>query len=171
LSELLPSLSVFGFLRNPQHPNAEGILNEVQVAAQKLRRKVLVFDASSDEEITSAFGRIVEQNIGGLLIGGDPFFLNRRKQVMALILHYSVPAVCERNYADVGALISYGGSVPDAYRIAGLYVGRILSGEKASQLPVQQATTIEMIVNLRTAKTLGVEVPQSLLARADEVIE
>ena len=90
---------------------------------------------------------------------------------MALILHYSVPAVCERNYADVGALISYGGSVPDAYRIAGLYVGRILSGEKASQLPVQQATTIEMIVNLRTAKVLGVEVPQSLLARADEVIE
>jgi putative ABC transport system substrate-binding protein len=131
-----------------------------------------VLHASSDRDFDAVFARLVELRVGGLVIGGEPFFNSRSEQLGALTVRHALPAIYQlRAFVAAGGLVSYGGSLTDAYRLVGIYTGRILKGEKPADLPIQQATKIEMIINLKTAKMLGLTVPQSLLGRADEVIE
>jgi putative ABC transport system substrate-binding protein len=131
-----------------------------------------VVHASSDEEIDAAFAALGRQRAAGLIIPPDALFLDRRARLGALALRFGIPAVHSyREFAEAGGLMSYGGDRADSNRLVGIYVGRILKGEKPADLPVQQATKVELIINLKTAKTLGIDIPPSLLARADEVIE
>ena len=141
-------------------------------AAQALGHKLFVLKASSVRDIDAAFAALVQEQVGGLLVGNDVFFYSRREQIVALAARHAIPAVYNvREFATTGGLMSYGTSVDDAQRQAGVYVGRILRGVKPADLPVQQAVKVELVVNLNTAKTLGITVPTSLLLRADEVIE
>jgi putative tryptophan/tyrosine transport system substrate-binding protein len=131
-----------------------------------------VFNASTEREIEDAFANLKQMRVGGLMIGTDAFFVSRSEQLAALTIRYAMPAIFQyRAYAAAGGLMSYGGSVTDSYRLAGVYTARILKGEKPADLPVQQVSKVELIVNLKTAKALGLTVPVSLLGRADEVIE
>jgi putative tryptophan/tyrosine transport system substrate-binding protein len=147
-------------------------LTEIQAAARVRGVHLLVLNASSASEIEAAFATLTEQRAGGLLVSGDSYFIARRDQLLALSAGYGVPTIyVYHQFSAVGGLISYGPSVPDANRVGGTYVGRILKGEKPADLPVQQSTKIELVINMKTAKALGLTVPQSILARADEVIE
>jgi putative ABC transport system substrate-binding protein len=131
-----------------------------------------VLNASTDQDFDAVFARLVELRADGLVIGGEPFFNSRSEQLGALTIRHAVPAIYQlRAFAAAGGLMSYGGSLTDAYRLLGVYTGQLLKGEKPADLPVQQATKVEMIINLKTAKMLGLTVPLSLLGRADEVIE
>jgi putative tryptophan/tyrosine transport system substrate-binding protein len=131
-----------------------------------------VLHASTDRDFDTVFARLVELRAGGLVIGGEPFFNARSEQLGALTIRHAVPTIYQlREFAAAGGLVSYGASLTDAYRLVGVYAGQILKGEKPADLPVQQATKVEMIINLKTAKMLGLTIPQSLLSRADEVIE
>jgi putative ABC transport system substrate-binding protein len=173
LHELVPSATIIALLVNPTDPaRAETTSKELQVAAQTLGLQLHVLHASTDRDFDTVFARLVELRAGGLVIGGEPFFNSRSGQLGALTIRHAVPAIYQlRAFAGAGGLVSYGGSLTDAYRLVGVYTGQILKGEKPANLPVQRATKVEMIINLKTAKMLGLTVPQSLLGRADEVIE
>jgi putative tryptophan/tyrosine transport system substrate-binding protein len=170
LLELLPGTKSVAYLRNPTNPAyAESETKEVQAAADKFGVRLSLMNASDLRGVDVAFDSIVQQKIGAILVSSDGFLLTNSKHVVALAASHSVPAIY--GWRAAGALISYGPDLIDGWRQAGIYTGRILKGEKPADLPVQQVRKIEMIVNLKTAKTLALTVPQALLARADEVIE
>ena len=172
LHEIVPSAMIIALLMNPTSPNAETLSRDVQEVASTLRLKLHVLHASNERDFDTVFASLAQLHAGGLVAGAHVFFNSRSEQLAALALHHAVPMITPyREFAAAGGLMSYGQSIPDQYHQAGVYVGRILKGEKPADLPVQQATTIELIVNLKTATALGIEVPQTLLARADEVIE
>src|SRR4029077_14885614 len=173
LHELVPTANVIAALVNPTDPaRAETASNELQADSKTLRMQLHVLNASTDQVFDTVFARLVELRAGGLLIGGEPFFNSRSEQLGALTIRHAVPTIYQlREFAAAGGLVSYGASLTDAYRLVGVYAGQILKGEKPADLPVQQATKVEMIINLKTAKMLGLTIPQSLLSRADEVIE
>jgi putative tryptophan/tyrosine transport system substrate-binding protein len=173
LHELVPSATIIALLVNPADPaRAETTRKELQVAAQTLGLQLHVMQASTDRDLDAVFERLVELRAGGLVIGGEPFFNSRSEQLGELAMRHAVPTIYQLPaFAAAGGLISYGGSLMDAYRLVGIYTGRILKGEKPADLPIQQATKVDMVINLKTAKILGLTVPQSLLGRADEVIE
>jgi putative tryptophan/tyrosine transport system substrate-binding protein len=172
LSELVPQARVIALLVNPSAPNAERSIGDVQEAARVKGVQLHILKAGTEAEIDAAFATLVQLEAGSLVVGADPFFDGQREQLLALASRHAVPAIYWlRVFAASGGLISYGPSLAAAYRQAGIYAGRILNGAKPADLPVQQPTTFELVVNLKTAKALGLTVPQSILARADEVIE
>jgi putative ABC transport system substrate-binding protein len=172
LHRLVPAATVMALLVNPANPNARPQSQELEPAARTLGLELHILRASTDREIEAAFASLARLQAGGLVIGPDTFFLSRIKQLTALALRGAVPMIFQyREFAAAGGLMSYGGDNMDVLRAAGVYVGRILKGEKPSDLPVQQSTKVELIINLKTAKALGLTVPLGLLTRADEVIE
>ncbi len=172
LHEVVPTASVIGVLVNPTRPEVATQLTDVREAARALGRQIVVLNARSERELDAAFATLVEQSIGALLVGADPFFHSQREQLVALAARHAVPAIYQwRDHAAIGGLMSYGTSLYDAYRQLGIYVGRVLNGEKPADLPVVQSTKVELVINLTTAKALGITFPLSLLGRADEVIE
>jgi putative tryptophan/tyrosine transport system substrate-binding protein len=172
LHELVPAPAVIGLMVNPRNRESESVLLHAHEAARKLGRELLVVNASTAGEIDTAFASIRQRRAGGLFIGGDPFVTTRRQQVVALAARDAIPVVyANRDFVVEGGLMSYGNDVADAYRRAALHVVRILKGDKAADLPVDQATKFELLINLKTAKALGLIFPPTLLARADEVIE
>ena len=172
LHELVPTATIIGMLVNPTNPNAETLAGDAQAAGRKLGLQVPVLHASNASEINAAFATLAQLGAGALVIGPDPFLNNSRQQLATLALRYALPAIYEwRDFAVAGGLLSYETSIGDLFRQAGVYTGRILKGEKPDDLPVVQPTKFEMIINLKTAKALGLEIPPKLLALADEVIE
>ena len=172
LRELVPTAPVIAVLLNPTSPNAEVHLRDVPLAAQSLGQEIIVLKASSDQEIESAIALSAQQRVGGLLVTADPFFINRRDQLVAIVARYSIPAIFfTREFAIAGGMMSYGADFAVMYRQAGDYVGRILKGTKVADLPVQQPIKFELVINLKTTKALGLTVPEKLLALADETIE
>jgi len=172
LHEIVPPAAMIVELVNPNNPNLETQLRNIQAAGHTVGRRILVLSARTQSEIDAAFARLVEQQAGGLLINTDAFFFTQRDQLIALAKRYAIPAIFDRReFAEAGGLMSYGGSVTDVYRLAGIYTGRILDGKKPADLPVQQSTKVELVINFKTAKALGLTLPLSLLGRADEVIE
>jgi putative ABC transport system substrate-binding protein len=173
LHELLPTATAIALLVNPTNPAlAEVVLRASRAAIQTLGLDLHVLNASAESDFDAVFANVIQLRAGGLVIGADAFFTSRQEQLAALALRHAVPAVYEyREFVAAGGLLSYGGSLPDSYRLAGVYSGRILKGEKPGELPVQQVTKVEMFLNLKTAKALGITVPLPLLGRADEVIE
>jgi putative tryptophan/tyrosine transport system substrate-binding protein len=172
LHELIPTATTMGLLVNPTTPAAEAVTRDAQAAARVLGLQLHVLHASSDGELDRAFAALAQLRASALAIGADPFFTSRSKRLAELALVHAMPAIYEfREFAAAGGLISYGTSITGAYRLAGIYAGRILKGEKPSDLPVQQATKVELIINLKTAKMLGITFPLTLLGRADAVIE
>ena len=172
LRELLPAASRFGLLVNPKNENAETITRDLKAAAAKISVEISVVQASNSREIEAAFAALVRDKVDALVIGTDPFFYSRRVQLTTLATRHALPAVYNlRGYAEAGGLMSYGTSITEAYRQVGVYTGRILKGEKPTDLPVVQSTKFDFIINLPTARALGLDVPPMLLARADEVIE
>jgi putative ABC transport system substrate-binding protein len=172
LNDLLPNSTLAGMIFNPTSPNADVQLRDAQVAARSLGKKLEVFRVTTEGGIDEAFAGSAQTNVGAVLVGTDPFFTSQRARLVASAARHRVPAIFAlRDYVEAGDLMSYGASIADAYRHAGYYVGRILNGEHPSILPVMQSTRIELVINLKTAKALGIEVPATLLARADEVIE
>jgi len=172
MRELVPSAPLVAMLVNPTSVSTPSDLAIAQAAADQIGQQIRVLTASTDREIDAAFATIVEQRIGGLVVQGDVLFTSRRDQLVLLTTRYAIPTIFPwREFATAGGLISYGTSLATAYRQAGVYVGRILKGAKPADLPVQQATAFELVVNLRAAKALGVTIPTAILLRADEVIE
>jgi putative tryptophan/tyrosine transport system substrate-binding protein len=172
LHELVPQATVIGFLMNPSHPNSNNEMKAAQTAAPALQKEMLVFNASSDSELDAAFATMAQQQVRALLFGSDSFFVDRRDHVVSLAAHYRIPAMSHvREYVQAGGLIAYGNRVADMYRLVGIYVGRILKGEKPADLPVQESTKFELVLNLKTAKELGIEVPISMQLLAEELIE
>jgi putative tryptophan/tyrosine transport system substrate-binding protein len=172
LRELVPRARVIGLLVNPQNPNAADDIGELKLAAQTLGLQLSVQNASGEREIDAAFANFAEQQIEALMVAADAYFRSRRDQLAALATHHAVPAAyAVREHAAVGGLMSYGPDITEAYRQAGIYAGRILKGEKPADLPVMQSSKFELVINLRTARTLGLAVPGRLLALTNEVIE
>jgi putative tryptophan/tyrosine transport system substrate-binding protein len=172
LHELVPQATVVGVLLNPSNPNANFELSDLQKAAHSVGLQLVVARADTESGIESAFASLVQQRAAALLVEPDAFFLDRREQLVALTAHQAIPAIYSRREPPViGGLMSYGTNFADVYRQAGVYVGRILNGTKPADLPVMQPTKFELVINLKTAKTLGLTVPDRLLAIADEVIE
>jgi putative ABC transport system substrate-binding protein len=179
LHDLMPQAAVIAFLMNPNNPNGSIELKAAQAAATSLGRQIVslgrqivVFSASSESELDAAFASMVQQRIGTLLGASDPFLFNRRDQIVLLAARHALPAIYYlRDFARAGGLMSYGNSLTDMYRLVGVYVGRILKGEKPTDLPVVQSTKFEFVINLQTARALGIEVPNSMQLLADEVIE
>ena len=172
LRELVPSAAHIGFLVNPANPTSESQVTDVRAAARERRVDLLVVNAGSEREIDEGFASFVQQRVNAIVIGADSLFLSRRDQLVGLAARHALPAIYNlREYVDNGGLITYGASITDAFRLAGGYAGRILKGEKPPDLPVQQTVKFELAVNLKTAKALGLTVPDKLLVAADEVIE
>ncbi|HWX36903.1 MAG TPA: ABC transporter substrate-binding protein, partial [Steroidobacteraceae bacterium] len=172
LSELLPSTSTMALLVNPGNPNVGADAPETEAAANALGRRLEVLTASTEGDLEAAFTTMVKRQAGALVVMPDPLFFARREQLVALAARYAVPTIYPfREFAVAGGLMSYGGSTPDAYRPMGIHAGKILKGAKPADLPVMQAVKIELVINLKTAKTLSLTFPITLLGRADKVIE
>ena len=170
--ELIPTATIVGLLVNPTNPVAGALLRDLQAAARTLGLQLDILHASTERDIDDAFATLLQRRASALVIVADAFFNSRSEQLGALTLRHAVPTIFGyHEFVDAGGLMSYSGSIADSYRWAGNYSGRILRGEKPADLPVQQSTKVELIINLKTAKTLGLTVPPTLLARADEVIE
>jgi putative ABC transport system substrate-binding protein len=170
--ELVPTATLIALLVNPTNPNAETQFRDMQAAARILGVQLHVLHASTERDFDTVFATLAQLRAGTLVIGTDGFFNGWLERLAALALRQAVPTIYqERAFAAAGGLMSYGGSAPDIYRLAGVYTGRILKGDKPADLPVQQVTRIELIINLKTAKALGLTIPTALLVRADEVIE
>jgi putative tryptophan/tyrosine transport system substrate-binding protein len=173
LHELVPAATLIALLVNPANPVlADTLSRDLQTAARAMRQQILVVSASTESDVDAAFATLVEQKVGALVVGNDPFFNARPNQLVALAARHAVPAIYPyREFAAAGGLMSYGSNLADPYRLVGVYTGRILNGEKPANLPIQLATKVEFVINLRTAKALGLTFPITLLGRADEVIE
>jgi len=172
ISELVPQAGVIAVLVNPNNANTERITRDMKEAARAKGVQIAILKAGTESEIDAAFANLVQLHAGALIVMGDPLFVNGRDQLVALSSRHAVPAIYQsREYAASGGLISYGTSFTAAFREVGVYVGKILNGAKPVDLPVQQPTTFELVVNLKTATELGLKVPPSILARATEVIE
>jgi len=173
LRELVPAMASVAVLVNPANPaNAESTVKDMQAAAPALGLQVQIFNASTSRQIDAAFANLVRERIDALFVGPDPFFNTRRVHLAVLAGRLAIPATyAGRDYAEAGGLMSYGSDLADTYRQIGAYVGRILKGAKTADLPVVQTSKLELVINAQTARTLGLEVPPTLLARADEVIE
>jgi putative tryptophan/tyrosine transport system substrate-binding protein len=173
LHELVPGIATIGFLGNRNNPGVfELTTRDVLAAASVMGLKVQIFSASTDREIDAAFASLAQARSGALLVRTDAFFNNRIERFVALAAYHAIPTMYSfREFVVAGGLISYGTSLIETYHQIGLYTGRILKGEKPANLPVQQPTKYDLVINLKTAKTLGLDVPPTLLARADEVIE
>jgi putative ABC transport system substrate-binding protein len=172
LHELLPGAARFAMLVNPTNPNAEPNITEARAAASVIGRQIEVLAASTNRDIDTAFGSLVQKQADALLVSPEPLFTTRRVQLVTLAARHAVPTIYYiREFAEIGGLMSYGPNVADQYRQVGVYSGRILKGEKPGDLPILRPTKFEFVINLQTAKTLGLEVSPMLLARADEVIE
>jgi len=173
LHELVPTANVVGLLVNPTNPNlAEPTTKNLHAAARTLGLQLHVLHASTERDFDTVFATLVQLRAGALVIGADPFFSSRLEQLASLTVRHAVPTVYQtREFTAAGGLMSYGANFTDTFRAAGVYTGRILKGDKPADLPVEQTTKVELFLNLRTAKVLGLEVPRTLAARADEVIE
>ena len=172
LHELVPKASVIGVLVNPTNPNAETVSKDLHAAARALGLELHIVNASTEHDIDMAYATIVQRRAGALLVGNDPFFTDRRDQLVALAARHALPAFYSlRESVGAGGLVSYGNSVVDAHRQMGIYSGKILKGEKPADLPVLQPTKFELVINLKTAKALGLTVPLIMQMTADEVIE
>jgi putative ABC transport system substrate-binding protein len=171
LYELVPTATVMALLVNPTNPSAETLSKDHQAATRSLGLQFHVLHASTEREFDTVFATLVQLRAGALAIGNDPFLTSRSGELATLALRHAIPAVSNHEFTLAGGLMSYGGSIADAYRLAGVYTGRILKGEKPADLPVQQPTKFELAVNLKTAKALGLTIPESFLLRADKVIE
>jgi putative ABC transport system substrate-binding protein len=172
MHELVPAASTVAFLVNPTSAVADSMSRDATDAARTFGLQVHVLHASTESDMDVAFSTLAQLRADALVIGSDGFFDSRSEQLAALALRYAIPTIFQyRKFATAGGLISYAGSVADAYRVAGIYTGRILKGERPADLPIQQTTKFELIINLKTAKALGITIPLSLLTRADEVIE
>ena len=172
LHELVPNASIIAVLRDPNVPELEAEMHSVEEAGRAVGRQILVVKAANEREFPAAFATIVQAGAGALLVRGGPFFLSRRRQLVGFATRYALPAgYVTRDYPEAGGLMSYGASQADAYRRAGIYAARILKGVKPDDLPVDLPTKFELTINLAAAKVLGIEIPPTLLARADEVIE
>jgi putative tryptophan/tyrosine transport system substrate-binding protein len=172
LHELAPNTTAIAFLDNPKDPQAARYLQDVQSAAGSLGKQIRLLNAGSDEEIDAAFAALSPGRPDALLVATDPFLMSRRDQIVTLANHYKLLTLYPwREYAVTGGLISYGPDRTEPYRLVGTYAGRILKGAKPADLPILQSTKFELVINLKTAKSLGIEIPPMLLARADEVIE
>jgi len=172
LHELIPSAAAVAMLVNPSNASNQFELPEVEAAAAKIGQPVRMLNANTDDEIDAAVATIVRERIGGLFVSADAFFTSRRQRLVLLTTRHAIPTIFPwREFVTAGALMSYGSDLRAAYRLGGSYVGQILKGAKPADLPVQQATKVELVINLRAAKVLGISLPLSLLGRADEVIE
>jgi ABC-type uncharacterized transport system substrate-binding protein len=172
LHELLPGAARLAMLVNPTNPNAEANITEARGAASYIGREIEVLTASTNRDIDTAFASLVQKRADALLVSPEPLFTNRRVQLITLAARHAVPAIYPiREFAEIGGLMSYGPHITDQYRQVGVYTGRILKGEKPADLPILRPTNFEFVINLQTAKILGLEVPPTLIARADEVIE
>jgi len=172
LRDLVPGADVIALLVNPNTNVGQAQTKDVQEAARALGQSLVVLHGGSDESIDASFAALTQQHVAALMVGGDPFFDTRRDRLIALAARHQVPAIYQlREYALAGGLMSYGASITDMYRQIGLYVGRVLKGEKPGDLPVVQVTKFELVINLKTAKALGVKISDNLLTLADEVIE
>ena len=172
MREMVPAAELIGVLLNPSNANFQTQLTDIAEAARKLGLQIRVLNASNERDIHAAFRTLSQLRAGALLVGSDAFFNDRREQLVTLATHYDIPTIYEeREFTKLGGLMSYGTNLADAYHQVGLYAGRILKGEKPADLPVMQAIKFEFVINLKTAKALGIDVPPGLSARADEVIE
>ena len=172
LRELVPQAAVVGVLLNPRNPDAELQRQDIEAAASAIGLQLRILNANSEDDLDRAFVTLVQQRVDALLVGNDTFFLSRRQQIVALAARHGLPTVYTfRSFAEAGGLMSYSTSLVDVYRQVGFYVGRVLKGGKPAELPVVQPTKFELVINLKTAKTLGVKISDNLLSIADEVIE
>jgi putative ABC transport system substrate-binding protein len=173
LSEPVPQAEMIAVLVNPNGFSGTDVaIRDIQEAARTNGRLLAILKVSTESEIDSAFATLIQLRAGGVVVPAEPFFNNRRQQIVALAARHAVPAIYEwREFADAGGLISYGPSLTDTFRQLGVYAGRVLAGANPADMPIQQPTRLELMVNLKTAKALGLTVPPSILARADEIIE
>jgi putative ABC transport system substrate-binding protein len=172
MSEIVPGASIFGVLVNPEYPPAKNQVRELETAVTKLGRAIYRVEASDDGQLETAFIALMQKRVAALVVGADPFFDSRRTRIISFAAENRLPGIYQfRDYALDGGLISYGPSITDTYRQVGVYVGRILKGANPSDLPIMLPTKYDLVINLKTAKALGLSIPDKLLALADEVIE
>lgn len=172
IHEAMPNAAIIGVIVDPKSPDTTEQLRELTKAATALERQIQIINVSSENEIDAAFAAMAERHIGAAIVTSSPVYFSLRQRFVALAARYAIPtAYYVRGFADAGGLMSYGTSFPDAYRLAGVYTGRIIKGDRPADLPIQQSVKVELVINMKTAKALGLAIPLSLLGRADEVIE
>jgi putative ABC transport system substrate-binding protein len=172
LKEIVPKAGLYAVLVNPKNPSTDSIVTELRATVARTGPQIEVFTASNNREIDAAFADLVRRGANALVVGSSVLFVNRRVQLVTLAAHHRLPAIYyDRRVAEVGGLMSYGASIADAVHQAGIYSGRVLKGERPAELPILRASRFELVINLQTAKTLGLDVPATLLVTADEVIE